>query len=61
MNTEERLMDTLDKYYSLFGDCFPTMCFQSDTNEELIQKADRCIKEERTAKDLFHLDYDNDY
>lgn len=55
------LMELLDAYYEKFKDAFPTMCFQTDTDEELIHKIDRCIKEGRSAEELYKLDYNNEY
>ena len=55
------LMKLMDAYYEKFGDVFPTMCFQTDTREEIADKIDQCIKAEKTAEDLFGLDYSNEY
>ena len=55
------LMKMMDLYEEKFGDMFPTMCFQTDTHEEIAEKIDQCIKAEKPAKELFGLDYSNEY
>ena len=55
------ILKMMDLYEEKFGDIFPTMCFQTDTDEEMIDKMDQCIKAGKPAKELFGLDYSNDY
>ena len=55
------LMKMMDLYEKRFGDMFPTMCFQTDTNEEMIEKMNQCIKAGKPAKEFFGLDYSNEY
>lgn len=57
----ENLMKLLDAYYEKFGDMFPTMCFQTATDKEMKTMIERCIKEDKSAEELFDLDYDYDY
>ena len=57
----ENLMELLDAYYEKFGDTFPTMCFQTSTDKEMKAMIERCIKDDKSAEELFDLDYDYDY
>lgn len=54
-------MKLLDEYYEKFGDMFPAMCFQTSTDKEMKVMVERCIKEDKSAEELFDLDYDYDY
>lgn len=54
-------MKLLDAYYEKFGDMFPTMCFQTSTDKEMKAMIEQCIKEDKSAEELFDLDYDYDY
>ena len=51
----------MDKYEQQFGDIFPTMCFQTDSDEELKRKIEKCLKQNESAEELFDLDYNNLY
>ena len=57
----DEFMDLMDTYADKFGSIFPTMCFQTDSTEQLMEKMQRCIDENTPAKKLFGLDYRNDY
>ena len=54
-------MKLMDEYEEMFGDVFPTMCFQLDTDEDLKQKMNQCIKKNKSAEELFGIDDSNDY
>lgn len=56
MNKFEKIMN---EYENKFGDIFPTMCFQTDTDKELMEKAEQCLKAGQSAEKLFELDYKN--
>lgn len=51
--------EMMSKYYDQFGMHFPTMCFQTATDEEMSEMMSQCIKANRSAEDLFDLDYEN--
>lgn len=55
------LMELLDMYYEKFNDMFPTMCFRTATDEEMMSMIEQCIKKNKSAEELFDLDYDNMY
>lgn len=55
----DRFQELMDKYYATFGEHFPTMDFQTATDEEMIQKMELCLKENKPAEVVFNLDYDN--
>lgn len=55
----DKFQELMDKYYSVFEEHFPTMDFQTATDEELMQKMEQCLKENKPAEVVFNLDYDN--
>ena len=55
----DKFQELMDKYYSMFGEHFPTMDFQTATDEEMMQKMERCLKENKPTEVVFNLDYDN--
>lgn len=57
----EEMKKLMDKYEEIFGDIFPTMCFQTDTDEGLKRKINQCINENKSARELFDIDDSNDY
>lgn len=61
MDTTNKLIELLDKYADTFGDVFPTMCFQTDSDENLMERIQRCLDENVPAKKLFSLDYKHLY
>ncbi len=54
---KDRLMSWLDEYYEEFGDQFPTMCFQTESEDEMIRLIRDCIESNNTAEELYQLDY----
>lgn len=55
----EKFDAAMQEYMGKFGDYFPTMCFQTDTEEQMIERINQCVKENKTAEELFDLDYEN--
>lgn len=55
----DKFQKLMDEYYEAFGEMFPTMDFQTDTEEELMQKMRFCLKENKPAEKLFNLDYEH--
>ena len=53
--------DLLKKYEDVFGDMFPTMCFQDEDWDSICDKIEQCLKQNKTAKELFNLDYSRKY
>lgn len=49
-----------DQYHDLFDSWFPTMCFQTDTKEEMVRKMTLCIEKGKPAEEVFNLDYSGD-
>lgn len=49
--------EVFEKYHDVFGEWFPTMCFQSDSDEELIERMNQCLKTGNPAEKEFNLDY----
>ena len=56
---EDMLMKYLDEYADVFEDQFPTMCFQTASDDEMIQMIMDCIRSNKTAEQLYQLDYEN--
>ena len=46
----------LGKYEEKFGDMFPTMCFQDDSQQELAEKIQECLDKQTSAEVLFEID-----
>lgn len=55
---EDMLMKYLDEYADVFEDQFPTMCFQTASDDEMIQLIKDCIHNQKTAEELYQLDYE---
>ena len=55
MSTKVNIMSLMDKYEQKFGDIFPTMCFQTDTDAELADKMKQCLQQGKPAEELFNL------
>ena len=52
---EDLLYEKLDQYYDKFGDIFPRMEYSSLTNEEVINKINQCLKEDKPIQELMPL------
>lgn len=59
-NSRDKLLQALDEYYDTFDDAFPTMCFPTDSDEEWIEKIQRCINQGQPASIVFDLKYTED-
>ena len=55
----EEVMELMDKYEAVFGDSFPTMCFQTDSEKQLKSKIQECLDTRVSAEELFDLDYED--
>lgn len=53
----DKLMAVMDSYHDKFNKHFPTMCFTITSDEELIEMIDKCLKADKSAEDLYKLDY----
>lgn len=49
--------EVFEKYHDAFDEWFPTMCFQADSDEDLIKRMEQCLKSGKPAKEEFNLDY----
>lgn len=47
-----------DRYHERFGAWFPTMCFPTDTPEELDTKIQLCLEKDQKAEEVFNLRYE---
>lgn len=56
-----RLRELLDEYWEMFNDMFPTMNFQDESKEEICNRIEQCLKQNRLAEDLFDLNNGYDY
>lgn len=50
-----------DGYHEKFGEWFPTMCFQSDTREDITRRLQECLNAGQKAEELYGLDHDVNY
>lgn len=50
-----------DDYHEKFGEWFPTMCFQSDTREDITRRLQECLDAGQKAEELYGLDPDVNY
>ena len=48
----------MDQYEKRFGDIFPTMCFQMDSEDEMAAKIQYCLNKGEPAERLFNIDGD---
>jgi hypothetical protein len=48
--------EALRKYEEEFGDSFPTMIIRR-SDEKTVEIIEQCIREKKTAEELFNLDY----
>lgn len=53
---DDRLDKLLDEYWEKFEDMFPTMNFQDETKKQICERIEQCIKQNKTARELFDLD-----
>lgn len=53
-------MNYFDEYYERFGDIFPTMFYMNSTEEELIKKIRKCLKEGKRIEKLDNISLDVD-
>ena len=44
-----------DAYFAMFGDWFPTMCFQTDSVDDIMLKMRECLSKGIPAKELYNL------
>ena len=49
-----------EKYHDTFGEWFPTMCFQADTEQEMAERINKCLEVSKPAEEVFNIDYGND-
>lgn len=49
--------EVAEKYHDKFDDYFPTMCFQSASDDELIKMMNECINKNVKAEELYNLNY----
>lgn len=61
MPSNSRFEELWEKYHDMFGSWFPTMCFPTDTIEETESKIKRCLKEGKSAEQVFGLQYKDDF
>ena len=55
------LEDVMEKYFNVFGDCFPTIPLAwGRSKEELKAMVERCIKENKDAYDMGYLKLEGD-
>lgn len=55
----EKLQKTLERYKEKFNDDFPTIPFESQEDEEIIDIIDECIEENKDVYDLGYLSLDD--
>lgn len=48
-----------DAYFEKFGDWFPNMDFQSDSEDDLMMKMRECLNKGIPAEELYNLSNDN--
>lgn len=53
----DKLEKAMNRYHDKFGKHFPTMCFTITSDEELIEMIDKCLKADKSAEELYKLDY----
>jgi hypothetical protein len=53
----DKLMAAMDRYHDKFNKHFPTMCFMGSTDDEFVEMIDKCLKADKSAEDLYKLDY----
>lgn len=51
----EKIDKLMDAYEGKFGDMFPTMCFQMDSDEEIADKIQQCLDKNTPAEELFDI------
>lgn len=49
-----------NKYHDTFGTWFPTMCFPTDTQDEVEKRLKECLDKDLPAEEVYELDYDSD-
>ena len=55
----DKLMAAMDRYHDKFNKHFPTMCFMGSTDDEFVEMIDKCLKADKSAEELYKLDYKN--
>lgn len=55
----EKLQKALERYKEKFHDDFPTIPFESQEDEEIIDIIDECIEENKDVYDLGYLSLDD--
>lgn len=55
----EKLQKALERYKKKFNDDFPTIPFESQEDEEIIDIIDECIEENKDVYDLGYLSLDD--
>lgn len=55
----EKLQKELERYKEKFNDDFPTIPFESQEDEEIIDIIDECIEENKDVYDLGYLSLDD--
>lgn len=55
----EKLQKALERYKEKFNDYFPTIPFESQEDEEIIDIIDECIEENKDVYDLGYLSLDD--
>lgn len=55
----EKLQKVLERYKEKFNDDFPTIPFESQEDEEIIDIIDECIEENKDVYDLGYLSLDD--
>ena len=58
-NWNEKLQKALERYKKKFNDDFPTIPFESQEDEEIIDIIDECIEENKDVYDLGYLSLDD--
>lgn len=59
--SKDRFQSLWDDYHERFGEWFPTMCFQSDTREDITRRLQECLDAGQMAEELYGLDPDVNY
>lgn len=57
----ENSFELMEKYREKFGSNFPTMCFLGASISEVNSMIEKCLKQEKSAEEIFSLDYTNRY
>lgn len=55
-----QINDIFGEYIKVFDTMFPSMCFMRDSEDEIIKKIKKCLKENRVAEEVFDISYEGD-